>query len=534
MDYKINNEQQDTFDIILSGILPHENCDPVIASNILKELNKFLLMKDLYGTYYVFWKILKNLDVINLYRSGYTGVFNEDILEKSLQISLNDLIQRNAFDAERFFADYGQAFNLQIPSEKKDAMDYAYTAIMNKYSELYNMKIPSPEALANVSVLLNDMKHSMAALAVSLQSQVLMDGVFYNGREYQGYDAWVSFGIMISNEIQSRFTRGTLSKRHNFSIVSNYEDSLIFDKENERNVRPLWYMGFEPVDNRLPIRTHDIVTIVADEGTGKTRMMVDQAYKAMLAGNNVVFACGETDEYKIKKSIEARHLWTLYNRQLTVSEVADPTRIPIEDESEREELQNMIISSAIDLYDNPKIGKLTFIQSLVYETVEEQLREEHKHYKFDAVFIDHVAALDYTGNYVNGERLGSMNERITHLYKVEDVLGKELDVAFINASHTNNDTASALRRNKETGVRIGGQSASTTKYASLVVLISQTSDMKQQDQIVLEYKKIRDFEPITYPLLISRNSSNAHEYHEELQYLVKGEVVDNDNLEDLY
>lgn len=534
MDFKVTSEQQEMLDNIISSILPHENCDAQLAVEVINELNKFLTFKELYGVYYVIWKLIKNMEVINLYRRGYKGSLQEDILDRSLQVVLSDLVQREGFDAERFFGDYGQVFNLNIPTEKKSALDFTYTTIMDKYREWFNMAIPTADGLATVPVLCRDIQQSMAAMAISLQGQILMDGIYYNGKNYQGYDDWLSFSTLIQNEIQSRFTKGSLSKRHSFDSLDNYEDSRRYDKENAKDIRPLWYMGYEPVDNRFPIMTHDIVTAVADEGTGKTRFVVDQAYRAIRAGNDVAIVCGETDAYKVKKFIEARHIWEIYKRQFSLAELTSPDKIEVSDETAKEELQNMIVSATIDLYDNPKYGRLHLIQNLVYETCEEQLKEEYKRKPFDVVFIDHVAALDSNGRYVNGERLGNIQERITHLYRVEDVLAKELNVAFVNTAHTNNDTSSAIRRGKETGTRIGGQSAATTKYASIVILITQPIDFKKTDQIIVEFKKIRDHEPITFPMVINRNGSNQHEYLEDMQYLVKGEVLANEDIESLY
>ena len=534
MDYKINSEQQEMLDSIFSGLLPHDKCNPELVPEVISELKKFIFSKDLYGAYYVMWTLINNLEVIKLYRSGYTTSLKEDVFDRALQVNLESLIKRKNFDADLFFRDYGKVFNLSIPEDKKSALDFVYTAIMDKYQEWYEMATPTEESLANIPVLLQDMQQAMAVAANSLMAQILLNGIVYKDKKYQGYFDWLSFGIMMHNELQTRFSKGEMSKRHSFNGIDNYEDAIKYDADNSKEIKTLWYMGFEPIDNRFPISTHDIVTIVADEGTGKTRFVVDQAYRALMAGNNVVIVCGETDNYKIKKFIEARHIWEIYNRQFTLAELNNTDRIMEPDPDKKEELLTMIRAATIDLYDNPKYGKLNLLQALMYERAEEQLREEHNRFPFDVVFIDHVAAMDSTGGYVNGERLGTMQEKITHLYKVEDVLTKELNVCFVNTSHTNNDTAAAIKRGKETGVRIGGQSAATTKYASIVMLITQPQEFKQQDQIILEFKKTRDYETITFPVLISRNSSNCHMYYEELQYLVKGESVDNSELEALY
>lgn len=533
MDYKITSEQQELLDTIISGILPHENCDVKTAVDVIVELDKFISFQELYGVYYVIWKLIKNMEILQLYQRGFKASLKEDIFDKAIQVSIVDLLKRKEFDAEKFFSDYGQTFNLEIPTERNSAVDFTYSTLLDKYREWYSMKVSTADSLATVPVLYKDMQNSMAAMAVSLQGQILMDGILYNGKPYQGYEDWLSFSSVIQNEIMSRFTKSSIIKRHTFNVIQNYEDSLKYDSDNAKDIHPLFYMGFEPVDNRFPICTHDIVTIVADEGTGKTRFVTDQAYRAMIAGANVVVVCGETDTYKMKKFVEARHIWTIYHRQFSLFELINPDTIDASGD-EKEELQNMITSATIDLYENPKYGKITFIQNLVYEQCAEQLREEYKRNKYDVVFIDHVAALDSNGRYVNGERLGNMQERITYLFRVEEMLAKDLNVAFVNTSHTNNDTSAAIRKGKDTGVRIGGQSAATTKYASIVILVSQPIDLKKTDQIIIEFKKIRDHEPITFPMVINRNGSNYHEYIEEMQYLVKGESLSNDELEEYY
>lgn len=534
MIYKINDEEQGMLDYILSGILPHENYKVDIAIDIIKELDTFMRVSDLYGAYYVLWKLIKNIKILDLYRNNFSKVLTRDLVDASIRVSLETLIMKDAFDAERFFGDYGKTFNLEIQSEKKEAMNFTYSMILDKYDELMDMKITSEESKARIQVFKESLKTNIAIMAVSLQGQVLVNGVWYNKKYYNGYQDWVYFSTMISNEINARFGTELLSRRHTPITVNNYEKSMEFDKSNSSDLHQLWYMGFEPIDNNFPIMTHDIFVLVADEGTGKTRFTVDQLYRAIVSGVSCVCICGETDTYKMKKLLESRHIWERYKIQLTMQEIINPSLIKSGDDNSDFEIINMIKESLIDLYENTSYGKLVLIQNIPYEDIEKTLRDLYKTTSFEAVFIDHVAALDTTGHYVNGERLGTMQDKITHLFKVEDMLTKELNIAFFNTSHTNNDTSSAIQKGKSVGVRIGAQSSATTKYASIVTLLSQTVDLKKEDFVLLEFKKIRDHAAITTPIVINRNNANMHEYTDEYQYKASGEDYENEDLAKLY
>lgn len=541
MQYKITSYQQELLDKIFSGILPHDTFNVDVAADILEELGKVLRFRELYGIYYAMWKIIRNLQLVKMYRKNYDSVLNSETFEKAITVGLNDLIIKPAFDAKRFFQDYGKSFDLSIPKELKAAIDFTYSTMMDKYEEMEEMAVPSSEALSTITLLKADMKQSMATMAVTLQGQVLTNGVFYDGKTYHGFDDWVRFNSMIHNEITTRFGSDDIEKRHQFNSIRNYEDSLKYDKEHRTNVRPLWYMGFEPVDSRFPIRSQDIFVLIADEGVGKTRFVIDQAYRAMKTGNNVVFIAGETECYKIKKGLESRHIWDKYKKQFSYTELDDPMVLNPEGgngkspEEVKSELMAIIHAGQVDLYENKDYGSIRFVQNICYEDIEQQLKDEYNKEKFDVVFIDHVGALDYNGHWVNGEKLSSAHERITHLFKVEDRLVKELNIAFFNTSHTSTDATQNIRKGKKTGVRAGAEASATTKYASFAALLTQSEDLRKGDQVLLEFLKVRDWEPLNYPIVLNRRGvTNCHEYIEGMQYLVNGESEVNADIDELY
>jgi hypothetical protein len=258
-----------------------------------------------------------------------------------------------------------------------------------------------------------------------------------------------------------------------------------------------------------------------------------------MSGTNVLVCCGETATKKIKRGLEALHIWKMYKAQFSYNEIDDPSNIIVDDEdsigsyNKRQELVQTIRASQVDLYENEIYGKVGFIQDLTYEKVEEQLTAFHEEFKFDLVCIDHVGALDRDGSYVRGEKLSDRNKRITHLYESEDRLVKELNIAFWNTSHTDRNTADANVKGKEVGVRISADSSATTKYSSVIIHLTQNEDTKRNSQIILQLKKSRDTDPYTHPMVVNRlGMVNDHEYLPEMQYLANGSD-ENDNFEDL-
>lgn len=523
----------------MCGLLPNSTFNSDIATEILNELEKFIKEEELYGIYYVLWRIIKNLKLVKLYRNRYSMALTRETFDSAIIVAVNDLIVQPEFDASMYFNDCGVNFDLTVPAQLEEAANYVYSELLNKYDEIFDMGIDPEESLANVQVLKEDIKNGIATMMISIQGQCITNGVKYGYKTYRGYDDWVELVNKLQGEISLRFKSTKVEERHKMYVVSNYTESIEFDTAHKNQIKNLFYIGFEPLDSLSPIKTEDIYTIVADEGTGKTKLTIYAIYRAMMSGTNVLVCCGETATKKIKRGLEALHIWKMYKAQFSYNEIDDPSNIIVDDEdsigsyNKRQELVQTIRASQVDLYENEIYGKVGFIQDLTYEKVEEQLTAFHEEFKFDLVCIDHVGALDRDGSYVRGEKLTDRNKRITHLYESEDRLVKELNIAFWNTSHTDRNTADANVKGKEVGVRISADSSATTKYSSVIIHLTQNEDTKRNSQIILQLKKSRDTDPYTHPMVVNRlGMVNDHEYLPEMQYLANGSD-ENDDFEDL-
>jgi hypothetical protein len=229
----------------------------------------------------------------------------------------------------------------------------------------------------------------------------------------------------------------------------------------------------------------------------------------------------------------------MYKTVYTYEEADMPSKIKGYDSAGRysdsitEELITRLNLSNMDLYQNEAYGKCTIIQNLQYEKCEQQITNIVKRDDINIVIIDHVAALDSTGEWVNGTRLTGNTEKVEHLLRVEDVLVKELNIMFFNTCHTSTAATEAILKNKSTGVRAGANSSAVTKYSTFAYLLKQPQEFKKNDQVMLEGLKIRDWPDGYDPIVLSRNGANVHTYDAEQQYLVNGDREINDKVEDL-
>lgn len=545
MFYKINTDEEVLLDSIFSGLLPHQNFDENYAAQALSELDEILRIEELYGIHFCIWQLIKNLRLVELYGRKIDNPLKRKCFDTAVQLNTTALLTNPNFDSTLYFSVNGVSFNLGVPLEYQSACDFVYSSLMAKYDELYQKAFPTKEVFSVIKLLGDSLKKNISTQIVRMSAQIIAESsedVLYNGKYYKGFDDWKAFQYATLREINSRFRVTAASASNASHTLDSYEEYLEFSSENSLKFTPIYNMGFPPI--KQPVYTQDIITIVADEGTGKTRFAVDQAYKALMAGKNVLYMCGETLISKIVLHIEARHIWTLNKLQFPLDVLAGINTFQFDGLSEEEakhkydEFQGIINNARIDLYDNPKYGKLTVVQMLSYPDFYESICKYDSEHKLDLVIIDHVGALDensadYQPNF-NKYRPKEQRGMLLNLYKEESYLVKDRDLAFLNLSHTSSKANADLKANRDPGNRIGAESSAVTKYSSYVYLLYTNDTLKKIDSVILQQKKVRDWTPLFEPMVLTRRgSSQCHEYIESEQRHLQSSDINDDDIEDL-
>ncbi len=536
-DYRITGENRDTINKILSGCLPHENFDAEDARDGLDELLRTVPIEETYGIMYIFFKALKNMQILKMYMNGFTETLRRESFDAAVQGSVAQIIQEENFRAKDFFDEYGKTFNFEIPQENADAQSFVYTETMAVYDELFEMAIPSSECEMWLNILKQGMEEELTKQIFSVGGKALAKGV-YVGREFlKGPEATRRLIASAASEVDARIIRmnSSMTALDAATPINSFEDSKTFDQKNAFKMRDLYYMGFQPIDDNFCIRTPDIITIIADEGVGKTRFAVDQAYRALVSGCNVHYICGETSVIELKKRIEAQHIFNMYQLQFSPRELMDFNNLPATDADQLDELIVKINYATQDLYENPNHGTLIVQQSAYYETFSQDIKKTHEAYDTDIVFVDHVLALMSNGEMTPMGRLINKQARVTYLYQQEDRLVKDCNIAIFNTSHPSTHTSQELRQGLKPSTRAGAESAESSRYASFVGILNTNDELKRQDMVLMYVNKIRGNSPITDTLVLQRNGfGNRHDYKPEIQmYAQQLEPLSSEDTADL-
>lgn len=520
--FRMTSEFEEIMDKIISSMLPHEAFDIVAAKGVAEELNNTIAVDECYGVYYIFLKILNRLNIAKLYLQNTSTILRREVFDNALAGAITDVILSDGFDAMQFFSSYNQTYNLDVPQQLNDAASFAYSVCMDKYDELFALAVPTAEGMSWVDLLKQRMEYNITAKMLSQAAQILTEGVTYDRKVTRGPKASRKFLADaladVNQRIQSIFADA--NSRTVGATICNYSISQQFDANNTVSLRNLYYTGITPIDDIVPVRTQDIITVVADEGIGKTRFAIDQAYRAVRAGKNVLYICGETAELKIKKCLESLHCFETYGLQLQWSEVMDPTTIAGRTLEEIEDISIKINAAVADFCENPDYGTVTYLQSTSYENFVDTIHYYKDKDNIDLVIVDHVLALKSNGEYTTMGRLITKQLRVSYLYECEDILVKECDIAFLNTSHPSVQTSADLRNDRAPGARSGAESSDSTKYSSMVFVLTNNTELRKQDIVKLYVTKLRDIPNIYDAIILKRlGYSNKHVFDPALQGL---------------
>lgn len=511
---------------IFSGLLPHENFDGRAANALQRKLFATLPFEEVYGVNYLFYRMLVNLDMIALtYEKERCGL-TRDSFEASLQFSIRDAINRAEFDAVRLFMEYGKEFDLQNTNARDDAVDFVYSLAMETYDEIYDLKIPTDVAMSYVVPLRDSLRRAVIERSLRLEGLALDSKVVVNGKTYTGPDGVIALRKMNESEIVNRFSEDAMKSAQSELWADSYEAVKQYNRDNTSPVMPLALFGYEPVDQLFPIRTQDIICLVADEGVGKTKLATDWIHTLIISGRNVLVICGETEVSKFYRTLQLNHISAVANISLTMDELMNREKIPHETEEDLEAINIRIEAACEDLSSNPEYGKVLLRQNVSYEAFYDYVKSKTVKHKIDVIVVDHIGILNSDGSRTVDGFLDNEKKRIDWLFRQEDVLTKELNLCFINTVHLQNESSDKLNSGKKVGIRIGSGSRSTTKYATLAMLLYTTDELERQNIYILEFKKVRDYQKPPTLALFRDGSTTRHTYYPKLQKYVSGEQED--------
>lgn len=531
-NFTMNSRHQDLLDRIFSSVLPHKNFDSSIAGDIIEELFRILPKQEVYGINYIFYNLFENLRLIPLYRKGFSAQINADIFHSAVDINVDEFLRSPAFNAQLFFQDRGKEFVLTEAMQYNEAANYILSAADEMYEALVEMAIPTSEGYSQLVLLTDCLKQDICDQIIRIQAEIQAEGFKGRKKVFRGPMDAAEFATQAFKELGLRFKGVDSNSRNRFIPVTihNYDESLRFDQKEAIEYHELFRFGWEPLDAIFRPATGDIITIIAPEGTGKTRLSSYVAHEAIKAGVNVAIICGETRKKKYKRMIEGAHLFETQEIQLSPKEM-DNLFLFTSDFEKMEQISMQIKAAQLDLYENEKYGNLTFVTTAYYEDSYESFEKLILEEDVQFIIIDHTKSLTNNGSFTPSGRLQTVKLSIDFLMDQEIALAQDYPVCFMNLSHPSIEAQNALNKGKDPGVRAGGNTASVTQGASMVAVLTNDKALQAQDMVIMQIQKVRDAAVTVPSILLDRlGYSNIHKYDPTHQHMLNesGETVTED------
>lgn len=507
----LDDEVTKAIDSILSGCLPHENSDAEAIPELFREMSQIVQQEELPGPHYILYKILNNLTTTNYRIKSYKARFTKDILEDSLASQLEDLIRNPDVRIHELIQETGSDIDLTLPDGFKLAQDLLYTETIDKYDELYDLAQGTVESFEYLQILKQEITRNLTVQALQIQAEILNDGVEYNRRKYVGVKDHNDFINEVYPTIQNRFV-GFLDDKVTQVELTDMDSLTQMLEKDEGAILPVSSFGYEPLDEITKISTSDVITIIGDEGVGKTTMMIDYIYNTLMEGRDALVMTGESKPQKILFMLVARHAYEQHGVRVNSKEVASLRK-------EDSEIGLMIRDSLTHLIETESHGKIILTRQFHYETFYQEVEDYARKYpNLGNVFIDHADRLASKNIFTPRGMLKSQKERVDYLYMQAVDISDTYPIGVIILAHTSADANKTMAKDKDPGVRIGASSSSTTKDADIVLLLSKNAVLESEGLIRVAVTKMREYrKPKPFILKIEGEPSRLI-YDAELQY----------------
>lgn len=527
-------ELSEVFDYVLCGIFTEETD---MADKALAFVLKSIRMSEVKGPTKVLFYMLTSLNKLGI-RNLSLRTLNVETIGCILENGLSKFIRKYSYDFNDWINKHGLDYSLDSLKGFSEFESFLFAQTIQKFNEITSLE---SNLVLYMETLSNRMQEIASEQAIVYISSVLTKGeeIRFPKKEFlQGTNSCLDLMQRIPGYIRQRFCLDNSEEaRYEMTSLDSFETATeMIENEKVRRASKGFYetlydTGFGTLD--LQIMREDIFAIIGDEGVGKTKLLVDQVYRALCAGNNVLLVCTETKKINMLYMLYARHINEMTGLEPSHVEllkfqswIDSTTDLEIKRRMEEDYTECM---SAIPSFYGKGMGTLTLVQSAKYDDFRDcAMRFSEK--DGDIIAIDSISFLDKpSGRYAPNEK-----ESIDSLMKDMEYLTTETGMTFIFTTHTSSEANKTLSKGKSnTGVRVGAGSGHVTKIATITILVSTTEELSPQEKFVFEAKKTRDRRSSVNSVIMLRNgNSNKYEFRKELQ--VTTEIEDGLSDEDLY
>lgn len=244
--------------------------------------------------------------------------------------------------------------------------------------------------------------------------------------------------------------------------------------------------GMPVIDNDIEgIHTCQLFGIEAQPGTGKSRFALGTwAYRcAVLYKQNVIYYQLEQSEPEARAMLVARHVFTLYNIQISDSMILF-NRVP-------EELKSKVTAAEIDLFESGKYGKIYINRTDLYvETLTQVFRKDDKlHGPFKMIIIDYMGLIQSRGSKYQRDKLEY--QIINEAFRKYKNYVEHTKRCGIAVSQFNDKGIQAGEADKDITTNMAQGGIAVYRHTDQNLALSRTKVMEAQQKLRISQPKIR-------------------------------------------
>ncbi len=520
-----DEELQEVLKKFLSSLLPHKNFDSAYFSTNLQSVFKYVHLEELTMEFYILFKILNDLNKIKSLHADFVPSLTKDVLDNVLVTSLGDDIRNPKLGVKEWLIYEHLESNLDIETVRQEACTKVYARCMELYEECFGLAESSVNAINHLPALKASFISHSCNQALNTQARIIQGSYRLGRREFSGYDDWLKYTSKIIAEINNRITDADDDSIIHLNTLD--KSSVLLQTLKEMFV-PLANYNIPEIDGEdiysgTPMMRHRLVTIVGNENIGKSMFGKDKAVDLILAGNRVLYMCGENAANKMYCELLVNYVYKKYNKYITPAHIQDLESCP-------EQIAKIIKLAMAELIDS---GALVLRDSYSYDNFYTEMVTDYEKYKCDAFIIDHSFAL--TGGYDgdNGKR------NIDKLANDAKLFRKHYPVYVMILSHPSTAAKEAISKDKIIAYSSTKGSQNLSTDSDDVFVLRDNEVLRKEGLIAIENVKRRDADRINEHIILKKMFDVSHfEYNEKYQAKSASLSVEADaalqNLEEFY
>lgn len=479
IDILADEELQEVVNIFISGMLPHANYQPENFTSILKNVLSYVKLDEFSMEYYVLLKALYETDKIKLTSPDYRPALSKDIFSHVVSVSAEELVTNPCVRVKKYLEYEGMNSNLNIQTTRNSAMQKIYSRAMELYDKCFGMAFDSRNVENYLPAYKNAFIAHVGMQSVQAQNAIITGSLEVGKRVYSGFSDWLTYSIMMGNEIKKRID--DVEESSSTTIVDSLEIVTRMSEELKNSFIPIANWGIPELDGDgieagTPILRHRLVVVVGSVNVGKSMFCKDAATTVLLKKKRVLYMYGEGAAANVWGDLLINYIYKRFSKYVTVPMLTN-------EEDQPEEIQRIIRIAKAELYTS---GLLSLRKAYSYDTVYQELVDDYREHPFDLVIIDHSLALESSGK--------TNQENVHNLSIAARNFKREYPVCVLIASHPSAAAKEYLAR----GMRVPGDIATTKESSTLeaeadeLFILRDNEVLAKQGLLALENKKRRN------------------------------------------